>query len=170
MTTNGPVPIGPKLASVHSGARAPKQSANCAAWITGDWPPTNGPYGFGFAVEKVTFVVCASIASTLSTPSNLANCAQPPSGFMQYCAVNTRSAEVTGVPSDHSRPSFSFQVMDVRSSDTPPFATVGISSVRYGTKEPFWSKRAIGSMTTAEDSISFVPPDKYGFKIEGACQ
>jgi hypothetical protein len=25
-------------------------------------------------------------------------------------------------------------------------------------------------MTILEDSISFVPPERYGFKIEGACQ
>jgi hypothetical protein len=43
VTTKGPVPIGLKLASVHSGARAPRQSANCAACRIGLSPPTKGP-------------------------------------------------------------------------------------------------------------------------------
>ena len=86
----------------------------------------NGPYGFGLGWLKVIFVVRASIASTLSTPSYFDNCAQPPSGCMQYLAVNTRSADVTSEPSDHLRPSLSFHVIDVRSSETPPFPTVGI--------------------------------------------
>ena len=39
-TTNGPVPIGPKFASVQVGALAPVQSANWAFWMTGDSDPT----------------------------------------------------------------------------------------------------------------------------------
>lgn len=49
---------------------------------------------------------------------------------MQYSAVNTTSAEVSGEPSDHFSPGFSFQVMEVMSCDTPPFSSVGISSTR----------------------------------------
>ena len=49
---------------------------------------------------------------------------------MQYSPVNTTSSAVTGVPSDHFMPGFSFQVIDVRSSATPPFSTVGISVAR----------------------------------------
>ena len=75
-------------------------------------------------------MVRSSTASTLSTPSNFDSCAQPPSGCMQYSAVKTASAEVTGVPSDHKRPGFSFQVIVVRSSETPPFSSVGIDSAR----------------------------------------
>ena len=41
--------------------------------------------------------------------------------------VNFTSAEVTGDPSDHNKPSFNLQVIAVRSALTPPFATVGIS-------------------------------------------
>jgi hypothetical protein len=42
VTTNGPVPIGLVFASVQVGAAAPRQSANCAFWITGDCAPTSG--------------------------------------------------------------------------------------------------------------------------------
>jgi hypothetical protein len=35
---------------------------------------------------------------------------------------------------------------------------------------PVSSKRAIDSMTSEADSISFVPPDRNGFSVEGACQ
>jgi hypothetical protein len=55
---------------------------------------------------------------------------------MQYWAVKTASSAVTGVPSDQTRPSLSTQVISVRSSETPPFSTVGMSSARKGTKVP----------------------------------
>ena len=35
---------------------------------------------------------------------------------------------------------------------------------------PAWSKRASGSMMSEAASMSFVPPDRYGFMIDGACQ
>jgi len=79
---------------------------------------------------------------------------------VQYCQVNTASAEVTGVPSDHTRPGFSFQVIVVRSSETPPFCTVGMSSARKGTRTPPASNRAIGSITRLAASMSLVPPDR----------
>ena len=81
--------------------------------------------------------VRSSGVSTEPMSLNFSDCAQPPSGAVQYCQVKATSAEVTGVPSDHTRPSFSFQVMVVRSSDTPPFSTVGISSASHGTMVPF---------------------------------
>jgi gamma-glutamylcysteine synthetase len=84
--------------------------------------------------------------------------------------VNAKSAEVSGVPSDHMMPSAMVQVIEVRSSDTPPFSTVGISSASHGTIVPVLSKRAIDSSTSDADSISFVPPDRNGFSVEGACQ
>jgi len=55
---------------------------------------------------------------------------------------------------------FSFQVMVVRSSDTPPFSTVGISAARKGTSSPFSLARASGSMTRLAASISLVPLER----------
>src|SRR5690606_10250975 len=82
-TINGPVPIGVKLASVHSGAFAPRQSANCAAWIIGTWDPTKGTYGYGFGTLNVTLTVSGSTASTFATSANFADAWQPPPGATQ---------------------------------------------------------------------------------------
>ena len=43
---------------------------------------------------------------------------------------------VTGVPSAQRMPGLSFQVMVVRSSEMPPFSTVGISSASQGSNCP----------------------------------
>ncbi len=72
----------------------------------------------------------------LSTSAKLAACWQPDSSFIQYMPVNTTSADVKGVPSDHKMPSVSVQVMLVKSSEIPPLATVGISSTSLGIKLP----------------------------------
>src|SRR3981081_2547413 len=62
--------------------------------------------------------------------------------------VKTTSSAVTGVPSDHLRPGFSFQVTFVKSADTPPFATVGISAARpFATGLAAGPHDASGSMT-----------------------
>ena len=89
---------------------------------------------------------------------------------MQYSPVNFTSADVTADPSDHLSPLFSFHVIDLRSALTPPFATVGISSAKNGTSAPVSLYLANGSIIIEDDSMSLVPPDRYGFNIEGACQ
>ena len=89
---------------------------------------------------------------------------------MQYSYVNAKSSEVSGLPSDHMTPSLIVQVIEVRSSETPPFSTVGIDSASHGTMVPVSSNRAMDSSTSDADSISFVPPDRNGFSVEGACQ
>jgi len=45
----------------------------------------------------------------------------------------------TPLPSDHSSPSLSVHVIDIRSSETPPFSIVGISTASLGTIVPFGS-------------------------------
>ena len=60
--------------------------------------------------------------------------------------------------------------MVVKSEDTPPLPTVGISSANQGTSAPVSSYLPSGSITREADSISFVPLDKYGFKMDGAYQ
>ena len=79
---------------------------------------------------------------------------------MQYFQVKTASSAVIGLPSDHIRPSFSVQVIDVRSSEMPPFSTVGMLSASQGVIWPSLSKRASGSMTSDALSTSLVPPDR----------
>ena len=79
---------------------------------------------------------------------------------MQYSPVNLTSAEVTGDPSDHLSPFFSFQVMDLRSALTPPLPTVGTSSAKKGTSAPVSLYLANGSMIIDEDSMSLVPPER----------
>ena len=79
---------------------------------------------------------------------------------MQYCQVNTTSSAVSGVPSDHVTPSLSVQVIEVRSSEMPPFSTVGISSTSQGTISPVSSKCTSGSITIEAASTSLVPPDR----------
>jgi len=61
--------------------------------------------------------------------------------------VKTASSAVTGEPSDHFRSGSSFQVIVVRSSEMPPFSTVGISVTSLGTSAPVSSKPAKGSIT-----------------------
>ena len=50
--------------------------------------------------------------------------------------LGKRPAAVKALPSDHRMPGFSFQVIAVRSSVTPPFSTVGISSTSQGCIAP----------------------------------
>ena len=88
---------------------------------------------------------------------------------MQYCQVKTASLAVTGEPSDQSSPSLSFQVIVVKSADTPPFSTVGISCARSGARSPLVVARH-GSITRLAACRSLVPPDRYGVMIEIACQ
>src|SRR5258708_7089285 len=74
-------------------------------------------------------------------------------------------------PSDHFSPGRSLQVTVVKSDDTPPFATVGISAA-----SPFaigWASGphdASGSITNRDASLSFVPVAWCGLRIVGACQ
>ena len=79
---------------------------------------------------------------------------------MQYSPVNLTSADVTADPSDHLRPLFNFQVIDLRSALTPPLATVGISSAKKGTSAPVSLYLAKGSIIIEEDSMSLVPPER----------
>ena len=46
--------------------------------------------------------------------------------------MKSTSAAVSGLPSDQTIPSLRVQVMVVRSSETPPFSTVGISAASDG--------------------------------------
>ena len=154
------MPTGPKLASVHSGARAPLQSANWAFCNMGEVAATKGPYGYGLGTPKVIFTVRSSSASTFVTSSNLASWEQPPAGSRQYSAVNATSAAVTGLPSDQSRPSRSLQVTVPRSGDTPPLATVGTEAASQGTRFPDSSNRASGSRIIDAASTSLVPPER----------
>ena len=55
---------------------------------------------------------------------------------MQKSPLNTTSWAVRGLPSDQVMPSLKFHVMEVKSSATPPLATVGISSTSQGTMTP----------------------------------
>ena len=112
------------------------------------------------ATLNVILTVSSSIASTAVTLSKYWTCAQPPSGSVQYSQVKTTSSAVKGVPSDQVTPGFSFQVIDFRSSEMPPFSTVGISEASQGTISPFWSKRTSGSSTSEELSTSLVPLDR----------
>ena len=130
VTRNGPVPIGPKFWSVQVGAFTPLQASNWAFCRIGDCDPTKAENGSARGESKVTLTVCGSTASTAVMPSNLASCAQPPSGSMQYSAVKTTSSAVSGVPSDHFTSSARFQVTEVRSSAMPPFSSDGISVTR----------------------------------------
>jgi hypothetical protein len=60
--------------------------------------------------------------------------------------------------------------MVLRSSEMPPFSSVGISAATNGTMLPFSSKRASGSITRLAASMSLVPLDRNGFMIDTACQ
>ena len=84
--------------------------------------------------------------------------------------MNTASSAVNADPSDHLIPFLIFQVIEVKSLETPPFATVGIDSASQASMFPFSSYRASGSSTTEDASSSFVPPDRLGFIVDGACQ
>ena len=72
----------------------------------------------------------------LATSANLLDCAQPPSGSIQYSPENTTSCAVNAEPSDHFMPGVIFQVIDIRSALTPPFATVGISVTSHAVNSP----------------------------------
>src|SRR5690606_41376847 len=78
-------------------------------------------------------MVRSSTASTLATPANEPDCVQPVCSSVQYSQVKTASSAVMGVPSDQTRPSLRVQVMDIRSSATPPFSVVGPSAASAGT-------------------------------------
>ena len=80
----------------------------------------------------------ASGVSTLVTSMYFSDWAQPPPSAVQYSQENLTSSDVTGVPSDHFRPPFSFQVIWVKSALTPPFSTVGTVSTSHGTNAPSW--------------------------------
>src|SRR5438132_3284672 len=85
--------------------------------------------------------------------------------------VKTTSSAVTGLPSDHLRPGFSFQVTVLKSADTPPFATVGMSAARpFATGFAAGPHEASGSMTRRDASLSLVPVAWCGFRMVGACQ
>ena len=84
--------------------------------------------------------------------------------------MNTASSAVNSDPSDHLTPFLIFHVIEVKSFETPPLATVGITSASHATIFPFSSYRANGSRTTDEASSSLVPPDRFGFIVDGACQ
>ncbi len=64
------------------------------------------------------------------------------------------------LPSDHFRPSFSFQVIDIRSWEKPPFLIVGIWAASAGTRLQSGSYLARGSNVIAPASKSLVPPDR----------
>ena len=80
--------------------------------------------------------VWSSSASTPVTSVKLERGLQPISSFRQYSAENTTSAAVNGVPSDHTTSCLSGQVIDMRSTATPPFSTVGISEASAGIMVP----------------------------------
>src|SRR5260221_4002258 len=85
--------------------------------------------------------------------------------------VNTTSSAVTAEPSDHLRPSFSFQVTVLKSAETPPFATVGIVAARpFATGLASGPHEASGSITRRDASLSLVPVAWCGVRIVGACQ
>jgi hypothetical protein len=95
----------------------------------------NATYGNGVGSSNSTRTVRSSTATTSATPANRSVNEQPEPSAMQYSHENTTSAEVSGVPSDHTTPSLRVQVTDIRSSATPPFSTVGISVASLGTSE-----------------------------------
>ena len=74
--------------------------------------------------------------------------------------MNTKSSAVTSLPSDHFNPSFSVQVMDRRSAETPPFPTVGISTANAGTSSPSGPYQASGSSVIAPASRSLNPAER----------
>ena len=80
--------------------------------------------------------VWSSRASTPVTSLKPEIALQPISSFRQYSALNTTSAAVNGVPSDHTMSCLSGQVMDMRSAATPPFSTVGMSAASAATMVP----------------------------------
>jgi len=85
--------------------------------------------------------------------------------------VKATSSALKGVPSDHLTFWRSFHVTVMRSADTPPLATVGISAAR-----PFASGfasgpyDASGSVTRRAASLSLMPVARCGLRIVGACQ
>ena len=62
--------------------------------------------------------------------------AEPLAASRAASQVCLTSAEVNGVPSDQRTSGFSFQVTVVRSSETPPFSSVGSSAASCGWKLP----------------------------------
>ena len=95
-----------------------------------------------------------STASTEETPSKWLSAVQPVASLVQYCQVKTASSADTTLPSDQLSPSFSFQVIEVRSCETPPFSMVGISAAKAGTRLPFGVYLARGSSVSAPASLS----------------
>jgi hypothetical protein len=93
------------LASVQVGAAAPRQLANCAFCRIGDSAADEGGVGVRLRPEgdlDGQVVDGLDRGHALDTWSPWA---QPPSGWVQYSPGEDHViAEVTGVPSDHSRP------------------------------------------------------------------
>src|SRR5690606_28015543 len=114
-------------------------------------------------------MVRSSTASTLATPANEPDCVQPVCSSVQYCQVKTASSAVTGVPSDQTRPSLRVQVMDIRSSATPPFSVVGTSAASAGTISVVGPKNARGSSTIDAAMVSLVPLESIPLTSDGAC-
>ena len=111
-----------------------------------------------------------SDAFTDATSAHFENVVVALSLSHRYVQLKTTSALEKAEPSDHLRPGFSFQVTVVRSFDTPPLTTVGISAARTATGLPSGPYAAIGSIIKRDASLSFVPPAWCGFRIVGACQ
>ena len=74
--------------------------------------------------------VVGFVATTDFTPVMKSEFGSAVASSAMYLDVNTTSSAVTAVPSDHLSPSMSFHVTVVKSEETPPFATVGISFAR----------------------------------------
>src|SRR5256885_14510846 len=87
-----------------------------------------------------------------------------------YVYVKTTSSAEKGEPSEYLTPCLSFHVTVVRSAETPPLATVGISAARRRTGAPLLSNAASGSRMTRDASESLVPVDWWPLRIVGACQ
>src|ERR1051325_3498693 len=115
--------------------------------------------------------VLASFATTDFTPSVLLSVVEAVAGSWICVNVKTTSSAVTAVPSDHFRPGRIFHVTVVKSADTPPFATVGISdAIAFATGFASGPHEASGSTTRRDASLSLVPVAWCGLRIVGACQ
>src|SRR5438093_9369626 len=115
--------------------------------------------------------VLASFATTDRTPSVASAVDTPVVASAMREKVKATSSAVNALPSDHLTPCFSFHVTEVKSADTPPFATVGISAASaLGIGLASGPQEASGSVTSLAASLSLMPVARWPLRIVGACQ
>src|SRR5262245_4819914 len=135
------------------------------------WPlgPQNGSNGNGAGRLKVILAVWLSGLSIRAMSLYAPEVTAVEAGSATHSQVATTSSAVNGFPSCHVTFFLSFQVTDSPSFEIPPFWRVGTSAARTGSRLPSGSNEHRGSWKIREASVSFVPGDRWGFRMTGAC-